>query len=195
MTSTSSSLLIYNFILLKISNIQIINHIKMGLICFSEVDRNSNEPADLFSTFSTDYKEKSGTKHKTVTTETSFTSDYSQYCIDQEVCSYNSSNDSDKNFRKHLSNNFYIGTDAIALEQVFILCKTGVASALQFILSIYPYLDLKLNDVRECEVAEMKLELNALQLGAVSGHVQIVEVLLSKSTIMCNNQVLPFLQL
>ena len=75
-----------------------------------------------------------------------------------------------------------------AIDQIFILCETGVASTIQFIINAYPEIESLINERHSCHVSDIEMELTPLQLSAACGHSHVVELLLSCTNININLQ-------
>jgi hypothetical protein len=65
------------------------------------------------------------------------------------------------------------------IDQIFILCETGVASTIQFLLESYVELQDLINEKRVCDISSTLIELTPLQLSAACGHQEVVRLFLS----------------
>jgi dimeric dUTPase (all-alpha-NTP-PPase superfamily) len=73
-----------------------------------------------------------------------------------------------------------------ALDQIFILCELGVASAVKFILSNHPQVGTIINTTQVCYIVDTRMELTPLQLASACGHVETIKCLLLCPDIMVN---------
>lgn len=73
-----------------------------------------------------------------------------------------------------------------AIEQIFLLCESGVASTVQFIIDSHPGVETLINDRQECFVTDAKMILTPLQLGAACGHPEVIKTLCRSPVIQVN---------
>lgn len=73
-----------------------------------------------------------------------------------------------------------------ALDQIFLLCETGVSSTIQFILDNHPSVEQLINNRKVCHITDTRMELTPLQLAAACGHGEVIKTLCGHSSIMVN---------
>jgi hypothetical protein len=73
-----------------------------------------------------------------------------------------------------------------ALEQIFLLCESGVASTIQFIIDSHPGVVRLLNDRRPCFIIDTSMDLTVLQLATACGQVDVIRTLLHQPDISVN---------
>jgi hypothetical protein len=73
-----------------------------------------------------------------------------------------------------------------ALEQIFLLCESGVATTIQFLFDHYPELTVMLNERRVILVGDTRMELTPLQVAVACGYVDVTSLLLSQPTVDLN---------
>lgn len=73
-----------------------------------------------------------------------------------------------------------------AIEQIFLLCESGVASTVQFIIDSHPGVEMLINERQECFVTDARMILTPLQLSAACGHPEVIKTLLRLPSIHLN---------
>ena len=74
----------------------------------------------------------------------------------------------------------------LALDQIFLLCESGAASTIDFILNSHPGLLSMLNNQRSCIISNIPMHLTPLQLAAASGNTDAMRALLMRSSVQAN---------
>lgn len=72
------------------------------------------------------------------------------------------------------------------MEQIFLLCESGVSITIRFILDNYPGVLDMINDRRTIFIGETKMELSPLQIAVACGHIDVILLLLELETIDVN---------
>ena len=73
-----------------------------------------------------------------------------------------------------------------ALDQIFLLCETGVSSTIQFILDSHPSVEQLINNRKVCHITDTRMELTPLQLAAACGHGEVIRTLCGHTSILLN---------
>lgn len=66
-----------------------------------------------------------------------------------------------------------------AIDQIFILCESGILSTIEFILEAHPETIVLLNTRHACHINEVQMDLTPLQIAAACGHADVVSFLLN----------------
>lgn len=73
-----------------------------------------------------------------------------------------------------------------ALEQIFLLCESGISTTIQFLFENYPEVLKVINERRTILVGDTRLELTPLQVAATCGHAEVLRLLLEQPGVEVN---------
>lgn len=73
-----------------------------------------------------------------------------------------------------------------ALDQIFLLCETGIAATIQFIFDSHPGVEMLINERKTCHIADTSMELTPLQLAAACGHGEAIKTVCSNHHTLVN---------
>lgn len=73
-----------------------------------------------------------------------------------------------------------------ALDQIFILCESGIDSTIAYIRNLHPDVDLVINDTRSYMINGAQVDMTPLQISAACGQVKVISQLLDCPHIMVN---------